>query len=152
MIRLVIWKHVRKTITDWNKNIISVQLQGLLTPARRKRNPIYDKFYQNTPKVFFIFKMNKMKRHNLWNEHLNGNLNLMDHSVIFTQICTKLHLYIKWAKIKPVPELSTFQIPEIKVASETDHFVILPKLTQNFFQFQMSKIEIPKISKIKIRI
>ena len=53
-------------ITDQSKNIISVQLQGLLTgilfirPARRKRNLIYDKFYQNMPKVFLYTKWNTM--------------------------------------------------------------------------------------------
>ena len=59
-----------KTITNQSKNIISIQLQGLLTGvalirlARQNKNPIYDKFYQNMPKVFFMLKMNKMEHHN----------------------------------------------------------------------------------------
>ena len=35
-----------------------------------------------------------------------------------------------------MPESNTIQIPEMKIASEIDHFLILPKLTQNLFQFQ----------------
>ena len=60
-----------KTITNQSTDILSVQLQGLLTgialirPARQKKNPIYDEFYPNMPKVFFMFKMNKMEHHNL---------------------------------------------------------------------------------------
>ena len=38
---------------------------ALIRPARQKKNPIYDKFYQNMPNVFFMFKMNKMEHHNL---------------------------------------------------------------------------------------
>ena len=63
-------------------------------------------------------------------------LSLIDHSVIFTQFFQKLPLYKIWVKIKPIPESSTFQIHEMKIASEIDHFVILPKLTQNSFQLQ----------------
>ena len=49
-----------KTITTQSKNIISVQLQGLLTeialirPSRQKKNPIYNKFYQNMPSLFYV--------------------------------------------------------------------------------------------------
>ena len=58
-----------KTITDRSKNIISVQLLELLfiRPASRKRNPIYDKFYQNEAKVFFVFKMNNYIQNEQWN-------------------------------------------------------------------------------------
>ena len=44
-----------------------------IRPARQKRNLIYDKFYQNMPKVFFVYKM---EHHNLWNEYENGNFQL----------------------------------------------------------------------------
>ena len=37
----------------------------------------------------------------------------------------------------------------MKTASETDYFVILPKLTQNIFQFQKEQIKISKIGTIK---
>ena len=36
-------------------------------------NDPYDKFYQNMSEVFFMFKMNKLENHNLWNEHQNRN-------------------------------------------------------------------------------
>ena len=97
------------------KNIISVQLQGLLTgfalirSDRQKRNPMYDKFYQNMPKVFFMFKINKVKHHNLWNEYQNRNF-------LFQWII--LHFLPKFSqnfnytqnkkKIKPILETSTF--------------------------------------------
>ena len=55
-------------------------------------------------------------------------------SVIFTQIYPKLLLYTKWAKINFIPETSTSQISDF--ASEFNHFVILPRLTQNFLEFQ----------------
>ena len=60
-------------------NIIRVQLQGQLTgiairSVRRKKNPIYDQFYQNMLKVFFIVKINKMEHYDLWNDHQNGNV------------------------------------------------------------------------------
>ena len=42
--------------------------------------------------------------------------------------------------------------PKWKFASEIGHFVILPKLTQNFLQFQTKQIKISKISKIKIHV
>ena len=42
-----------------------------MRPARQKRNPIYNEFDKNMPKVFFISKMNKIEHQNLWNEHQN---------------------------------------------------------------------------------
>ena len=51
-------------------------------------------------------------------------------------------------KIKP------FKYPKEKFARETDHFVIaiLPKLTQNFLQFQNKQINIGKMNKTKIHV
>ena len=49
-------------------------------PDRQKKNLIYDKFYQNIPKV------------------------LLDYSIIFIQICAKFLLCPKWVKIKPLNE------------------------------------------------
>ena len=49
-------------------------------------------------------------------------------------------------KIKP------FKYPKEKFARETDHFVTLPKLTQNFLQFQNKQINIGKMSKTKIHV
>ena len=59
---LIFWKSANqnKTIANQSKNIISVQLQGLLTgialitPSGQKKNPIYDKFYQNMSEVFYV--------------------------------------------------------------------------------------------------
>ena len=45
-----------------------------------------------------------------------------------------------------------FKYPTEKLASEIDHFVILPKLTKTFFKFKMSKIKISKMSKTKIQV
>ena len=73
----------------------------------------------------------------------------MNHSVIFTQICSKVTLNTKWGKIKPMPETSTFKYPKWKFASEIEHFVILPKLTQNFIHFQKKQSQNRKMSKIK---
>ena len=66
----------------------------------------------------------------------------MDHSVIFKLICPKLQLYTKSAK-KYIPYLkqTPFKYPKQKFASEIDHFVILPKLTQSFPQFQIEQNE-----------
>ena len=70
---------------------------------------------------------------------------LMDHSVTFTQICPTLLLYAKWAEIKPIPESSTITISEMKIVSKIDHFVILLKLTQHFFQFlKWGKLKLAK--------
>ena len=46
---------------------------ALIRPVRQKRNAVYNKFYQNMPKAFFMFKMNKMEHHNLWDEYRNWN-------------------------------------------------------------------------------
>ena len=43
-----------------------------IRPARQKRNLIEDKFYQNMPKVFFIYKM---EHHNLWKDYENDIFN-----------------------------------------------------------------------------
>ena len=77
---------------------------------------------------------------------------LTDFSAIFTQIYPNLPIHTKRAKIKPIPETGPFKYPNWKFASEIDLFVILPKLTQNFFNFKISQIKISKISKIKIHI
>ena len=82
------------------------------------------------PKVFFTFNMN-----NLLNEHQNGNFksngsfcnfhpNLPETSLLDIMIKKRLYL-------KQVP----FKYRKWKIASEIGHFVILPKLTQNVFQF-----------------
>ena len=42
-------------------------------------------------------------------------LTLMDHSIIFIQICLKFPLYTKWAKIKPILETSTFYVPKMEI-------------------------------------
>ena len=44
-----------------------------IRPARQKRNLIHDKFYQNMPKVDFIYKM---EHHNLWNQYEIDNFQL----------------------------------------------------------------------------
>ena len=44
-----------------------------IRPARQKRKLIYDIFYQNMPKVFFVYKM---EHHNLWNEYKNDSFQL----------------------------------------------------------------------------
>ena len=41
---------------------------------------------------------------------------------------------------EPLFEANTFKYPKCKFASEIGHFVILPKLTQNFLQFQNKQI------------
>ena len=48
-----------------------------------------------------------------------------------------------------MPETSTFKYPKWKFASEIEHFVILPKLTQNFIHFQKKQSQNRKMSKIK---
>ena len=70
----------------------------------------------------------------------------MGHSLIFTQILSKLQLYTVIHSYTP------FKYPTEKLASEIDHFVILPKLTKTFFKFKMSKIKISKMSKTKIQV
>ena len=67
-----------------------------IRPARRMRNLIYDKFYQNMPNVFFIYKM---EHNNLWNEYENGNFNSNGSFYNF---------YRNRVKIKPLLETSTF--------------------------------------------
>ena len=52
---LVFIKHV-VTTNKFGKGVLL-----FIRRARRKRNPIYDKFYQDMPKIFFVFKMNKIK-------------------------------------------------------------------------------------------
>ena len=64
------------------------------------------------------------------NKHQNGSPNLPQ-NFLYAQIDQNL-LYLKRA---------TFKYPKWKFASEIDHFVILPKLTQNFFQFQNEQNE-----------
>ena len=59
-----------------------------------KEKSIYNKFYQNMPKVFFIFKMNKIEDNNLRNEHQKGNF------VIFNQISPTFFIH-KMSKNKP---------------------------------------------------
>ena len=95
-----------RTITNQSKTIISVQLQGLLTrialirPARQKKNPIYNKFYQNIPRNFFMFKMNKMEDHYLWIEYRNQNFE------------------------SPYLKQTPFKYSKEKFASEINHFVV----------------------------
>ena len=105
----------RKTITNQSNNIISVQLQGLLTgialirPARQKKNPIYNKFHQNMPEVFFMFKMNKMEHHNLWNEYQNRNFQFKWVVLEFLPKFSQNFNYTQnEKKIKPILETSTF--------------------------------------------
>ena len=59
-----------------------------------------------------MFKMNKMEDHYLWIEYRNQNFE------------------------SPYLKQAPFKYSKEKFASETDHFVILPKFTQNFLQLQ----------------
>ena len=68
---------------------------------------------------------------------------LIDHSVIFTQICPKLSLYTKWAKIKSILETSTFQIPEIEICKWNRQF-------SNFTQIYPKLSSISKWEKLKL--
>ena len=94
--------------------------------------------------------MNKMEHHNLGNEHQNGT---------FTPNCNFHPNLLKTSFVHKVSKNKAytwnehlFKYPKWKLASEIDHFVVLPKLPKTFFSFKMSKIKIRKMSKIKIHI
>ena len=97
-----------KTITNQSNNIISVQLQGLLTgialirPARQKKNPIYNKFHQNMPEVFFMFKM--ICETSTETEIFNSNAPFFNFYPNFLKTSV-IHKMRK--KIKPILETST---------------------------------------------
>ena len=59
----------------------------------------------------------------------------MNHSVIFTQICSKVTLNTKWGKIKPMPETSTFKYPKWKFASEIEHFCNFTQINPKLYPF-----------------
>ena len=92
-----------------------------------------------------------MEHHNLWNKYEKGNFQLswinlsflskFAQNFLFTQNEQKQNLYLKWAP---------FKYPKWKFSSEMGHFVSLPKLTQTYFNFKMSKFKISKMSNIKI--
>ena len=85
-----------------------------------------------------MFKMNKMEHHNLWNKNQNQK--------IFNSNGSFFNFYPNFLKTSVIhkmrKKIKPFKYPKEKLARETDHFVILPKLTQNFLQFQNEQIKI----------
>ena len=71
-----------------------------------------------------------MEHHNLWNEYENGNFQLMDHSIIFIQICRKFPFYTKWAEIKPILGTSIFYVPKMEVCRWNQPFCNFSKINQ----------------------
>ena len=80
----------------------------------KSRETLYDKFYENMSKVFFIYKM---EHHNLWDKYENDIFKItFAQNLYYTQNELK-SLYLKWAH---------FKYAKWKFASEIGHFVILP--------------------------
>ena len=124
-----------------------------IRPVRQKRNLIYNKFYQNMPKIFFIFKINKMEHHNLWSEQqmevfkFNGLFwnfypNLPETSFVFTMSKNKAYT---WNEHRLNTRDGNLKVKLIIL----QFYLNQPK---TFFNFKMSKIKIRKMSKIKIHI
>ena len=90
-----------------------------ITPAKPKRNPIYDKSYQNMLKIYKIQNEQTSTKIEIFKS--NGSF-----SNFYPNFKFLLSLYTRWAKLKPVSESSTLYMPEMKIASEIDHFVFYP--------------------------
>ena len=107
-----------------------------IRPARRKRNLIYDKFYQNMPKVFLYTKSNTMICETITKmEIFNSNGQVYN---IYPNLL-KIPFIHKMSKNKAHTWNEHFQVPKVEIC--------------NFnFNFKISKFEISKIGKIKIHI
>ena len=82
--RFTKWNRLDKRETLYTINFTKICLRSFYIQNGQNRTPSYVKW---APK----WKLS----------------DLIDYSVIFNQICLKLPLYIKWAKIKPIPKIST---------------------------------------------
>ena len=104
-----------KTIINQSKNIISVQSQGLLTgialirPATQKKNPIYDEFLPKYAKSLFHIQNEQDGTLQFVKRVPKSKFSVLtDHSLVFTQIFSKLNYTQNEKKIKPILETSTF--------------------------------------------
>ena len=88
-------------------------------------NGSFCNFYSNLTKTFFILKMNKKKilnskwapfKYSTWKFSSQ-----IDHTVFFTQLCTKLSLYSKWPNETKKP----FKCSKWKFSSKIDSGVFV---------------------------
>ena len=118
--------------------------------ARRKRKPIYDKFYQNMAKCFFLFS--KWTKWNTIICEMSTNMGIFRSNRSFCNfypnLSTTSFIY-KTSKNRS----RTWNDHLINTWNGNHPFCNFTQINPNlFFNFKMSKAEISKMSKIKIHI